>query len=157
MKRPFLWVASLGYLPPWVVASIRPGLVGSIPAGAGNRARAPWYDPYPENEPGPAMVGVRPREYQKPPPEPSRAPVGNSAIGDSEGNGRVASGWRPGDGSWRSVIRFTLPLPPSAFPLPALPLIPSLFPRTPSNILTKFPTKENRSSVQPHPESHCAG
>ncbi len=35
--------------------------------------RALRYDPYPENEPGPTMVGVRPREYQMPPPEPSRA------------------------------------------------------------------------------------
>jgi len=35
--------------------------------------RALRYDPYPENEPGPALVDVRPREYQKPPPEPSRA------------------------------------------------------------------------------------
>lgn len=35
--------------------------------------RALRYDPYPENETGPAMVGARPREYQKPPPEASRA------------------------------------------------------------------------------------
>jgi hypothetical protein len=35
--------------------------------------RALRYDPYPENEPGPEMVGVRPREYQKPPSEASRA------------------------------------------------------------------------------------
>lgn len=31
------------------------------------------YDPYPENETGPPMEGVRPRDYQKPPPEASRA------------------------------------------------------------------------------------
>jgi hypothetical protein len=37
------------------------------------QTRALRYDPYPENEAGPAMVGVRPREYQKPPPEASRA------------------------------------------------------------------------------------
>jgi hypothetical protein len=43
---------------------------GSAPV---QQARALRYDPYPENEPGPAMVGVRPREYQTPPPEPSRA------------------------------------------------------------------------------------
>jgi hypothetical protein len=43
---------------------------GPAPA---QQSRALRYDPYPENEPGPAMVGVRPREYQKPPPEPSRA------------------------------------------------------------------------------------
>ena len=37
------------------------------------QTRALRYDPFPENEAGPTMVGVRPREYQKPPPEPSRA------------------------------------------------------------------------------------
>ena len=37
------------------------------------QARALRYDPYPENEPSPGMAGVRPREYEKPPPEPSRA------------------------------------------------------------------------------------
>jgi len=31
------------------------------------------YDPYPENDIGPTMVGARPREYQNPPPEASRA------------------------------------------------------------------------------------
>jgi hypothetical protein len=36
------------------------------------QTRALRYDPYPENEPGPEMVGVRPRDYQKPPPETSR-------------------------------------------------------------------------------------
>ncbi len=37
------------------------------------QARALRYDPYPENETGPKMPGVRPREYDRPPPEPSRA------------------------------------------------------------------------------------
>ena len=37
------------------------------------RSRALRYDPYPENEIGPAVVGVRPREFDKPPPEASRA------------------------------------------------------------------------------------
>jgi hypothetical protein len=37
------------------------------------QSRALRYDPYPENEPGPALVGVRPREYDKPPPESSQA------------------------------------------------------------------------------------
>jgi len=37
------------------------------------QCRALRYDPYPENEPGPALVGVRPRGYRTPPPEPSRA------------------------------------------------------------------------------------
>ncbi|NQT15499.1 MAG: membrane or secreted protein [Planctomycetes bacterium] len=40
---------------------------------ASQQSRAERYDPYPENEPGPTIVGARPREYQKPPAEPSRA------------------------------------------------------------------------------------
>jgi hypothetical protein len=35
--------------------------------------RAVRYDPYPDSEMGPTMVGVRPREYQNPIPEPARA------------------------------------------------------------------------------------
>ena len=35
--------------------------------------RAQRYDPYPENEPGPKLTGVRPREYEKPIPEVDRA------------------------------------------------------------------------------------
>jgi hypothetical protein len=42
-------------------------------SAATQQARALRYDPYPENEPSPGMAGVRPREYDKPPPEPSRA------------------------------------------------------------------------------------
>lgn len=37
------------------------------------QSRAERFDPYPENEPGPEIVGARPREFQKPPAEPSRA------------------------------------------------------------------------------------
>ena len=37
------------------------------------QARAERFDPYPENEPGPAVVGSRPMEYQNPPPEVQRA------------------------------------------------------------------------------------
>ena len=38
------------------------------------QARALRYDPYPTDETGaPPMTGDRPREYDKPPPEPSRA------------------------------------------------------------------------------------
>jgi hypothetical protein len=37
------------------------------------QARAVQFDPYPENEPGPKMEGVRPREYEKPIPEVDRA------------------------------------------------------------------------------------
>lgn len=42
------------------------------PAGY-QQSMAERYDPYPENETGPQIVGARPREYQKPPPETSRA------------------------------------------------------------------------------------
>ena len=37
------------------------------------QSRAERFDPYPENETGPQIVGARPREYQKPATEPSRA------------------------------------------------------------------------------------
>jgi len=42
-------------------------------SGEVQRARALRYDPYPDNDIGPAVTGVRPRDYDKPPPEPSRA------------------------------------------------------------------------------------
>jgi hypothetical protein len=35
--------------------------------------RALRYDPYPQVENGPATAGVRPREFDQPPPEPSRS------------------------------------------------------------------------------------
>jgi len=35
--------------------------------------RAVRFDPYPENETGPTMVGVRPRGYENPIPEPARS------------------------------------------------------------------------------------
>ena len=37
------------------------------------QARATRFDPYPENEPGPALTGVRPREYDRPIPEVDRS------------------------------------------------------------------------------------
>ena len=40
---------------------------------AAQRTQALRYDPYPENVPSSNMAGVRPREYEIPPPEPSRA------------------------------------------------------------------------------------
>jgi hypothetical protein len=36
------------------------------------QARARIFEPYPENEPGPPVVGGRPREYQNPVAEPDR-------------------------------------------------------------------------------------
>ena len=37
------------------------------------RGVAERFDPYPENEPAPAIVGGRPREYEKPAAEVARA------------------------------------------------------------------------------------
>jgi len=37
------------------------------------RAEAHRFDPFPENEPGPEILGGRPRGYTDPPAEPSRA------------------------------------------------------------------------------------
>jgi len=37
------------------------------------QARAHQFDPFPENEPGPAVVGGRPREFDRAVPEPRRA------------------------------------------------------------------------------------
>jgi hypothetical protein len=42
------------------------------PAGY-QQAMAVQYDPYPENEPGPKIVGARPPGYEKPIPEVERA------------------------------------------------------------------------------------
>jgi hypothetical protein len=42
-------------------------------SAAEQQKRALRYDPYPDNEAGPALTGVRPREYDVPPPEVSRA------------------------------------------------------------------------------------
>jgi hypothetical protein len=40
---------------------------------ATQQQRALRYDPYLQNEPSQATLGARPREYETPPPEPSRA------------------------------------------------------------------------------------
>ncbi len=39
---------------------------------AHQQTRAQIFDPYPENEPGPPVVGGRPREYENPPAEVTR-------------------------------------------------------------------------------------
>jgi hypothetical protein len=74
MNRPWLLAAGLMILIALggCKTTAKPDLThpGSTPT---QQARALRYDPYPENEPGPPMVGTRPREYQVPPPEPSRA------------------------------------------------------------------------------------
>jgi hypothetical protein len=72
---------------PWVqvAAVLLLALLSGCPSVAGpcwlhpgparvQQTRALQYDPYPQNdEPNSAMAGVRPREYEVPPPEPSRA------------------------------------------------------------------------------------
>jgi len=50
----------------------RPQLVAPGPAQY-QQARAHQFDPYPEKESGPSMVGTRPSEYENPPPEVQRA------------------------------------------------------------------------------------
>jgi len=49
----------------------RPRSAGPGPASY-QRTLAEQFDPYPENEPGPPIVGARPRDYQKPIPETPR-------------------------------------------------------------------------------------
>ena len=50
----------------------RPNWLHPGPA-AYQQSTAEQYDPYPENEPGPAIIGGRPRGYEKPFAEPTRA------------------------------------------------------------------------------------
>jgi len=50
----------------------RPNLASPGTAEA-QRARAVQFDPYPENEPGPRVVGGRPMEYEEPAAEVFRA------------------------------------------------------------------------------------
>jgi hypothetical protein len=47
--------------------------MGAAGTAAYQRARAERFDPYPENEPGPPVVGARPMEYQRGLPEVERA------------------------------------------------------------------------------------
>ncbi len=75
----------------WIVAAVlltglagcgmeRPRLLHPGPA-AYQQKKAERFDPYADNDIGPEVVGARPRDYQKPIPEPSRArwtiPPGN--------------------------------------------------------------------------------
>lgn len=50
----------------------RPNWLNPGPA-AYQQGRAHRFDPYPENDTGPAIAGGRPMEYDRPPAEPSRA------------------------------------------------------------------------------------
>lgn len=49
-----------------------PQLLDPTPLAA-QRSRAQQFDPFPENEPGPAIEGARPREFAKSIAEPRRA------------------------------------------------------------------------------------
>ncbi len=74
MKPPWLFVAGLLFL-----VSLSGCKTTAMPKlfhpGSANEQqnRALRYDPYPENESGPAMTSSRPRDYDKPPPETSRS------------------------------------------------------------------------------------
>ena len=66
-----LLVATLLAWPIAGCASVsRPSWLNPGPAPV-QQSRAQQFDPYPENEPGPQIVGARPREYEKPVPEAS--------------------------------------------------------------------------------------
>ena len=69
--RNLLWLAALGSAALAGCANMPPG---SHPGTAQyQRSMAERFDPYPENEPGPAIVGGRPMEFEKPIPETQRA------------------------------------------------------------------------------------
>ena len=48
------------------------------------RARAQKFDPFPERESGPALVGARPREFDRPLEEPVRAQFERWSYGRSQ-------------------------------------------------------------------------
>lgn len=56
------------------------------------QARAQHYDPYPENEPGPELVGVRPREYENPRAEVLRVQPRLNPLN---------AGWLPWNWRWQ--------------------------------------------------------
>jgi len=74
MKRPWLFIAWLLLLSAVGGCAKTAGPNWLHPGGApAQQTRALRYDPYPENEPGPPVVGARPREYENPPSETSRS------------------------------------------------------------------------------------
>lgn len=74
MLKPLLLLASILALSASVGCSSVDGPRWFGPGTAGQqRAEAARFDPYPENDTGPAVVGGRPRDYQNPVAEPSRA------------------------------------------------------------------------------------
>lgn len=53
--------------------SLTPPSFGNPGPAAYQQSRAQRFDPYPENEPGPPVVGARPMEYEKPAAEVLRS------------------------------------------------------------------------------------
>lgn len=90
-----LWFFLLG-------AAVAAGLAGCRGAGRPNwfhpgpaeyqQSRAQLFDPYPENEPGPRIVGGRPMEYDKPPAEVLRVQPPLDPL---------RAGWLPWNWNWR--------------------------------------------------------
>ena len=75
MKGPWVQAAGVVLLAALAGCSSTAGPCWLHPGSATvQQTRALRYDPYPiSDEPDSAMAGVRPREYDKPPPETSRA------------------------------------------------------------------------------------
>lgn len=66
----------------WTLGLVLIGVTGGCMSGprwlhpgpaAYQQDKAARFDPYPDNDIGPALVGVRPRDYDKPLAEPGRA------------------------------------------------------------------------------------
>lgn len=70
--RLLVWVVVMAGVAGGCSSSGRTNLFAPGPAPYQQR-QAERFDPYAEKESGPEVVGARPREYQKPPSEPSRA------------------------------------------------------------------------------------
>lgn len=66
------WAAALAVTVTTLGCVAPPRWVGPGPA-AYQRRKAERFDPFPDNDAGPAIVGARPREFDKPLAEPNRA------------------------------------------------------------------------------------
>jgi hypothetical protein len=53
---------------------------GNPGTGTAQRSRAAIFDPYVDNDLGPEVVGVRPRDFQKPRAEPAKTPLLRDTI-----------------------------------------------------------------------------
>lgn len=75
MEKPrhgLAWIGILALLASGCAGMGRPNWLHPGPA-AYQQKRAERFDPYPEPDVAPEVVGGRPREFQKPAPEPERA------------------------------------------------------------------------------------